>query len=277
MESTSLEKILSHFLYLTDYLPEFFGEDIIMGITDTEKFVFQSVNKNIDVSVEKGDPVTEGDGMYEAMKYGKTYSVIIPEEKFGVTYRSTTVPIRDQDGNIIGAFGIGSSLEYQVKMNSIARELSNSLQEMSVVIGQVSASIQELALANTGVLDKACVTEEKTNQTDDIINFIYHITKQTNLLGLNAAIEAARAGEYGRGFSVVAEEIRHLSESSDKSMREIETILNHVKELVGDMLVSINQTEAAFQDQAAAIEEVTANIDELASISVALEEMSEKF
>ena len=60
-------------------------------------------------------------------------------------------------------------------------------------------------------------------------------------------------------------------------MKEIEVILNQVKDLVKDMLENINQTDVIFQEQAAAIEEITANVEELASLSVVLEEMSKDF
>lgn len=274
MKNEETERILSHFVHLADYLPEFFNEDIIIGVTDINKFIFQSVNKNIPVTVRKGDLVTEGDGMYETMKHTKTYSVIVPKEKFGVTFRSTSVPIRDMKGNIIGAFGIGRSLENQIKMNSLAENLSSSLQEISKVVTQISTSVQELVTSNTMVLKMAYATKEETEKTDEILNFLNNIARQTNLLGLNAAIEAARVGEYGRGFDVVAQEIRQLSISSSESMKKIEVILNQVKALVKDTLENINKTDVIFQEQAAALEEITANIEEIASLSVVLEELS---
>ncbi|CCQ95262.1 hypothetical protein CULT_2410002 [[Clostridium] ultunense Esp] len=173
-------------------------------MTNTENFIFQSINENIPVTVRTEDPVTEGDGMYEAMKYVKTYSVIIPKEKFGVTFRSTSVLIRDKSGNIIDAFGIGNSLVNQIKMNSFAENLSNSLGETSKVVTQISNNVQELVISNTEVLQIAHTAKEETDKTDRILSLLNNIARQTNLLGLNAAIEAARVGEYGKGFDVVA-------------------------------------------------------------------------
>lgn len=227
--------------------------------------------------MKAGDPVTKGDGMYEAMHYGRTYSVIIPKEKFGVTYRSTTVPIRDKNGTIIGAFGIGKSLEKEVKINSLAHDLSNSLQEISKVVNQISNDIQELVNSNTKILQAAQTTKEETEKTDEILNFVNNIAKKTNLLGLNASIEAARIGKQAGGFDVIANEIRQLSMTSNDSMKEIEVILKQVKELVNNLVENVSHIGIIFQNQAAAIEEITANIQELASLSVVLEEMSGKF
>lgn len=277
MENEETKNILSHFIDLADYLPKFFNEDIIIGVTDTNNFLFQSINKNIPVTVKAGDPVTKGDGMYEAMHYGKTYSVIIPEEKFGVTYRSTTVPIRDKNGVVIGAFGVGKSLENQIKINSLAENLSKSLQEISKAVGHISNNLQEVVESNIEILEVAQTTKEETEKTDKVLNFLNSIAKQTNLLGLNASIEAARAGKYGRGFDIVAQEIRKLSSSSSESMQEIETILYGVKVLVEGTVENINKTDEIFREQAAAVQEITANIEEITSLSVLLEEISANF
>lgn len=134
-----------------------------------------------------------------------------------------------------------------------AKEAGERMNKIIQVTNESAQKVRELA--------------EKTNEITAVLDVIRQIADQTNLLALNAAIEAARAGEAGRGFAVVADEVRRLAENSAKSSEEIDKKLKEIQEnaqiVVGDIETSsneVNQGKLVIDSSLKSLDEIAVNI-----------------
>ncbi len=202
---------------------------------------------------------------------------LIPKEVFGFPYRAIGYPVFDEEGQIVGAIGFGISLEKQNQMEVLSAALSEALGKISKSFNEVSHSLQNVVDSNLEIGRDVVASRESTQKTDEIVNFISSIANQTNMLGLNAAIEAARSGEYGRGFSVVAEEIRNLSKSSKDSADLIKNTLNQIKSAIGNIEQKISVNNVIFGSQAEAIKEIADSVHALNESAQTLEQLAKKF
>ncbi|GAB6179618.1 hypothetical protein JCM14036_09370 [Desulfotomaculum defluvii] len=111
-------------------------------------------------------------------------------------------------------------------------------------------------------------------QINEVLAFIKQIADETKMLGLNAAIEAARSGEAGRGFEVVAQEIRKLSDESKQTVIRIRDLTTNIQKSVHKTLESSSSTLSTTEQQAAAVQEVNASVEEIMALSEQLSKLS---
>ncbi len=132
-----------------------------------------------------------------------------------------------------------------LKTEENSQEAMRLAAEGSERVGQASEAIRKMSETVTGASGRILALEERIGQVSSIANVIKEIAGQTNLLALNAAIEAARAGEQGRGFAVVADEVRKLAERTSSATTEIEQMISGIQ---SDTSSAVNAMNAALPD-----------------------------
>lgn len=164
----------------------------------------------------------------------------------------------------------------QLKLSTMSQELSNNITQISATMEELTASSIEVTTNQHSLSDEIANVKDVSVEINGILDSIKSIADETKMLGLNAAIEAARAGEAGKGFGVVATEIRTLSRDSKETAIKIADLTRGIQESVNRTMSTSGATLTTTEQQTRAIQEVTENLAEVASLADELNEMAKR-
>ncbi|WP_099609818.1 methyl-accepting chemotaxis protein [Vibrio coralliilyticus] len=139
---------------------------------------------------------------------------------------------------------VSNSLEF---VSEISRSSTDSAEKGAQIIGAAIGSLEEVGSILTSAAGHIQQLEEASSKVDSVMDIINGIAEQTNLLALNAAIEAARAGEQGRGFAVVADEVRSLAVRTVDAVAEISETIDTMKKESAEVIQYIGQSETSMR------------------------------
>lgn len=257
------ENIIQSFLKVLPHLKDVIQEDIMTSVTDTKKFLGYFPGDKMRMKLSVGTSIPQGDPLIQTINENKIIKSIVPKEVYGFPFKAVTYPLADENGKVVGAVGFAKNVENQFKIEEISQVIFSSLEQTNANTRDISKGAQKLFSMIDDISNFSKMTEEKLNKTDNTLELIKKIASQSNLLGLNAAIESSRAGEQGKGFSIVASEMRKLAVNSKKSSEEISFELAEMRKQVESIQNNVIQVLSIAESQAAAIKEITSILEEI--------------
>ena len=160
---------------------------------------------------------------------------------------------------------IEGSLESLVDTNKLNDETFHKISEARSQTETVISSVDSIQQYTEQLRDNSSSLNDSVISIAEIINLIKDISDQTNLLALNAAIEAARAGEHGRGFAVVADEVRKLAERTQKATQEVEINISGLKQNSNQMIEISEIFSTETNSIMGTLDSFTNNIDDIST------------
>ncbi|WP_234978090.1 methyl-accepting chemotaxis protein [Halanaerobium kushneri] len=225
-----------------------------------------SLNKmldNLKLIIENVSDIAAGLSVSSQELSASGEEVAVSADQVGDSIQQVASGAEEQSAQVEEASSIINQLIDQIsKINSISVDMNSQADTVMNSIENGSSSINNSVVQIEKVKDNSAEVSSGINdlgklsaKIGEIVQLINGIAEQTNLLALNAAIEAARAGEAGRGFSVVADEIRELAEESSNATDQIGSLIKEIQTGVENAVAKMNTTEKVVNNSVNAIDE----------------------
>lgn len=271
--------IVSSFPDFAPIVADMFAEGAVLYLADFQKIISVQQSKKFKIpELTVGRPLSANDLASKVLKSKKTQVEEFREDRFGMPVLATTTPVFDDEDpvELVGVMGVLVPKEFAAKLRGMSGNMKRGLSEISQTIEQMAAAASAIHRNEQELNTEIKEILNLSGKINALTGFIKEISDQTNMLGLNAAIESARVGEAGKGFGVVAQEIRKLSEQIKATVPQIKELTDNIEARVGATNAkSLNSLESS-QSQAASTEQITANIQEISAMSEQLEKIAQQ-
>lgn len=250
IKDISENRLMRAFYEMIPYFKHFLGEEVGITIANTEEYLYIKNTDELKVNLKVGDKFPPNCAADVCIRKKEVVDIIVPKEVFGFPVRTIAIPVFDEEnGEIAGAMVVSVSVD---KISRLTEQTNSAIDALTVIsqkVKDMSEGFVRINEENEKIAVSLEQTKEDYKKTDDIFSFVNGVMRQTNLLGLNASIEAARAGQAGVGFAVVASKITSLSNSTKKSLVEIDAVLGAIQASITDILERVQSSNELLDTQ----------------------------
>lgn len=241
------DRWLDYMEHFQPILPELMPKKIQIRTIDSDRYLrhVQDLDSGIQANFQLDKQVPENSGPAMAMREKQIVRRLVDKSHYGVEIRTVNIPFKDDSGCI--------SLTYNVDLEV---QISVSMERIAAASQQISASSEEINRSGSLMYEqffemKSMIQDvfEHSNEMKTIAGVVKEINDQLKLISINALIEAAHAGEHGRGFSVVAAEVRKLSDSSFQQIKRVNETAAALLQNMGKATNAVDQIDRDLRHQ----------------------------
>ncbi|MBE1555301.1 methyl-accepting chemotaxis protein [Sporosarcina limicola] len=241
-----------------------YPEDTCMILCDKNSIIGYLPGEKIDLNLKVGDRMEnyKGTTTYKVLQTGKKIREEIPATVLGIPYISSCTPIKE-NGKLIGALAAVTSNQKISDLRKSADELSSVIEQMTYVSEGIS-SATDTSVNNLQELSRQSeMMKDNMKNIGKIIVHVKGIASRSNMLGLNAAIEAAHSGEHGKGFAIVADEIRKMAANSNMAAEDIQKQLELTEKDISQINISVQEIAAQTEEYSASVQEFHSMLEQV--------------
>ncbi|MBS3026194.1 MAG: HAMP domain-containing protein [Dolichospermum sp. DET50] len=231
--------------------------DVLGAVADAFNLTIQNLRDIVQQVKVAARDVTKGSTNSETFARALSGDALRQAEELAVTLNSVQV-MTDS---------IQRVAEAAKEAETVAREASKIAQKGGEAVENTVAGILEIRETVAETTRKVKRLAESSQEINSIVAIVSQIASRTNLLALNASIEAARAGEAGRGFAIVADEVRQLADRSAKSLKEIEQIVMQIQSETSSVMTAMEEGTQQVIHQTKLAEEAKRSLDNIIQVA----------